>query len=261
MFISYRAYNRTSGGARPGGNDPEPVSNNFRGTARTLGGDDAPSRVIEDSTTNQPRPRERVERHLHFWNNGFSVDDGPLHDSSDPENARILNMIRRGQAPLSLMNVTENQEVDVRLEQHDGPYVASKKKYKPFGGSGQRLGSPTPGVSGPSSSLSEAGQSSAPAASTPTQPAEPARPSVDSSQPTVSLQIRLGDGTRLVSRFNLSHTISDVYDFVNASNPASQARAWVLMTTFPSKELGDKGAKLEDTPELKKGGVVIQKWT
>ena len=219
--------------------------------------------MIEDPTANLPKPLERVERHLHFWSNGFSVDDGPLYNSEDPENARVLEMIRRGTAPLALLNVQENQEVDVKLEPHDGPFVQPKKKYKPFGGGGQRLGSPVPGIGTSSTSPQVAPSASTPAPSTPatTASSQSAQPSIDSSQPTVALQIRLGDGTRLVSRFNLTHTIGDVYAFVGASNPASQARSWVLMTTFPSKELSDQDAKLENTPELKKGGTVIQKWT
>jgi hypothetical protein len=40
------------------------------------------------------------------------------------------------------MNVQRDQEVDVKLERHDGNYVQPKKKYKPFSGGGQRLGSP-----------------------------------------------------------------------------------------------------------------------
>jgi UBX domain-containing protein 1 len=52
--------------------------------------------------------------------------------------------------------------------------------------------------------------------------------------------------------------VGELYGFVTASTP--QQRAFVLMTTFPSKELSDKNAKLEET-ELKKGGVVVQKWT
>lgn len=207
-----------------------------------------------------PKPPERVSRVLHFWSNGFSVDDGPLHDSSDPENAQVLEMIRRGRAPLAIMNVQGNQEVDVRLEPHDGPYVQPKKKYRAFEGSGQRLGSPTPGIASSSGSQPA---SSVPVVSTPSvsssTPAALAQ--ADPSLPSVSLQIRLGDGTRLVSRFNTSDSLGNVYDFVRASNPESQARDWVLMTTFPSKELTDKNVKLEDTPELKKGGVVVQKWT
>ena len=74
------------------------------------------------------------------------------------------------------------------------------------------------------------------------------------------MQVRLGDGTRLSSRFNASHTIGDVYDFVGTASPASSERAWVLMTTFPSKELSDKGARLGELGEFRRGGVVVQKW-
>ena len=235
---------------RPGAEENQPRQTHFRGAARTLGGDDAPSQVIEDPEANTPRPPERVERVLHFWSNGFSIDEGPLYETSNPQNAMMLEMIRRGRAPLSLMNIQQNQEVDVRLEEHDTPYQQPKKKYKPFEGSGQRLGSPVPGATAPT----QAPTSSAPIAETP-------KHTIDESQPSISLQIRLADGTRLVSRFNTSTTIGDVYEFVQASNSESQARSWILMTTFPSKELSDKSAKLEDTNELKKGGVIVQKWT
>jgi UBX domain-containing protein 1 len=48
---------------------------------------------------------------------------------------------------------------------------------------------------------------------------------------------------------------------VDAASSASRERAYVLMTTFPSKELADKGAVLGDLAEFKRGGVVVQKWT
>lgn len=241
---------------RPGGDEPRAPSSNFTGTARTLGGDDAPSRVIEDPAASAPQRPALVERHLHFWEDGFSVDDGPLYRTDDPANADILAMIRQGRAPLHIMNVEHTQEVDVKLEQHAEKYKPPKKKYKPFSGGGQRLGSPTPGPSTDSTA------SDAPAINT-TSPAtvpNSAEINVDESQPTVSLQVRLGDGTRLVSRFNTTHTIGDVYDFVNASSPSGQGRAWVLMTTFPSKELQDKAQALGDISEFKRGGVVVQKW-
>ena len=147
------------------------------------------------------------------------------------------------------MNVMPSQEVDVEIKQHEEKYVKPKPKYKAFSGSGQRLGSPSPGVS----------QDAPAPAPQQTQP-EPVKPDVDESQPTVTLQVRLGDGTRLTSRFNASHTIGDVYQFVSAASPVSQSRPWVLMTTFPSKELNDKSAILSDLAEFKRGGVVVQKW-
>ena len=133
--------------ARPGGDDPRVAPSHFKGTAHTLGGDDTPSEVIEDARANQPSPREPVERVLHFWANGFSVDDGPLYRLDDPRNTAILGQIKNGRAPLSILNVEPDQEVDVKLEQHTNDnYVKPKAKYKPFSGGGQRLGSPTPGA-------------------------------------------------------------------------------------------------------------------
>ncbi len=167
-------------------------------------------------------------------------------------------MIRAGRAPMAIMNVEKSQEVEVKLEQHQEKYKAPKKKYTPFAGGGQRLGSPTPGPG----STREAATPSAPASTTPAASTSTAPPTVEvnDSEPTISLQIRLGDGTRLTSRFNATHTIGDVYSFVTASSALSTARDWVLMTTFPSKELTDKGQSLGDLAEFRRGGVVVQKW-
>ena len=147
----------------------------------------------------------------------------------------------------------------MKLEQHSEKYVQPKKKYMPFSGGGQRLGSPTPGVSSTAAEPAPApAPAAAPAAAATTQAATV---DVNESQPTLSLQIRLGDGTRLPARFNTTHTIGDVYSFVTASNAQSQTRSWVLMTTFPSKELSDKSQVLGDLSEFKRGGVVVQKWS
>lgn len=158
---------------------------------------------------------------------------------------------------MSVMKVQRNQQVDVQIVQHSEKYVATKK-YKPFSGDGHRLGSPTP-VPGPVSKAPERSTTTNTAANT-TQGSSNSTVQINDSEPTISLQIRLGDGTRLVSRFNTSHTIGDVYSFVTASSPSSSGRNWVLMTTFPSKELQDKTQKLGDLAEFRRGGVVVQQW-
>ncbi|KAI9825746.1 MAG: hypothetical protein M1826_006930 [Phylliscum demangeonii] len=237
--------------------DPEPG---------TLGGDDAPSTSVPAAHPVGEQEPPRVTRILHFWQNGFSIEDGPLYRFDDRASARILALIKSGAAPLDVMGVEQDQPVDVHVQKHAEDYAPLKRAYKPFSGGGQRLGSPTPGVS---VSISSSGAGSpAPARAAPAAAAAPVArdgpvPStvdVDDTQPTVSLQIRLGDGARLASRFNLTHTIGAVYDFVNASSPASAQRPWVLMTTFPSKELVDRDVALGDLPEFKRGGVVVQKW-
>jgi len=244
---------------RPGGDD-EQSATHFRGAGTTLGGDDTPSRTIPDPNASIPAPAERAHRELHLWRDGFSVDDGPLFRYDDPANARTLEMINTGHAPLHILNVEHGQEVDVEVHAHkDEDYKQPKKKYVPFGGSGQRLGSPTPGAGSASAPIAAATSSgtTASASSGTTAPAV----EVDDSAPSVTLQIRLGDGTRLQSRFNTTHTVGDVYDFVTRSSPTSQTRSFALMTTFPSKELSDKAQMLGEMSEFKRGGVVVQKWT
>jgi UBX domain-containing protein 1 len=230
-------------------------SSNFAGRAQTLGGDDVESQVVEDPSAMRRQAQQslpRVTRTLHLWADGVSIDDGPLFRFDDPANQGIMAEINRGRAPLALLDVQPDQEVDLNLEPHkDENYVQPKKKYKPFGGQGQRLGSPVPSA-GITTTTPPA--SSAPSSS------QTGAPDVDTSAPTVQLQIRLGDGTRLSSRFNTTHTIGDVYNFVNAASPASSQRPYALMTTFPSKELEDRSVALGDMADYKRGGVMVQKW-
>lgn len=199
-------------------------------------------------------PQERV---LHIWEDGFSIDDGELRRFDDPANQQALQMIRSGRAPLHLMNVQNNQPVDVKLHQHEGPYTPQPKKYRPFGGSGQRLGSPVPGAGPPSTSTQSAG---APSVTSSAGTSSAALPNLDSSQPTITIRIQLPDGTRLPARFNTTHTIGDVYGFVQASSPDTSGRSWVLATTFPNKEHTDKDLVLGDMTEFKKGGTAVVKW-
>jgi len=237
----------------------------FTGRGQTLGGDDTPSRVIDDpnAAAAQSASLPRVSRVLHLWQDGFSVDDGPLYRFDDPANDHTLALINQGRAPLALLGVQPGQEVDLQLNPHrDEKYVQPKQKYKAFGGSGQRLGSPTPGASSSSSATQPTASFSVPSATTASSSsASTTKVEVDESQPTIQLQVRLGDGTRLQSRFNTTHTIGDVYNFVNASNVASTTRSYALMTTFPSNELSDKSAVLGDLAEFKRGGAIVQKWT
>lgn len=162
-------------------------------------------------------------------------------------------MIQSGRAPVHLMGVRPDQAVDVQLIKHNEKYKAPPKVYKPFSGGGNRLGSPTPG----GSSTSETPTAAVAAPSVTSSPPEPI---IDASQPTLSLRIQLGDGTRLPARFNTTSTVGDVYDFVNRAS-SSGSRAWVLATTFPSKNHEDKTLQLGDVPEFKRGGAAVQKWT
>lgn len=163
-------------------------------------------------------------------------------------------MIRAGRAPLHLMGVRPDQPVDVQLNKHDEKYKAPPKVYKPFSGSGNRLGSPTPGGSSTTTSAPAAPASAFTPASSSTPEVE-----IDASQPTLALRVQLANGTRLPARFNTTHTIGDLYDFVGRAGGGGD-RPWVLATTFPNKDHTDKSLVLGEMAEFKRGGTAVQKW-
>jgi UBX domain-containing protein 1 len=149
-------------------------------------------------------------RHLTFWRNGFSIEDGPLMSYDEPGNKELLDAIHAGRAPPSLFGVRYNQPLQVVVAQKTGEDYRPppKKPVKAFGGGGHRLGSPVPTVSeGGSGHASPAmpggfgGGSPAPAGpSAATPSASTSTFQVDETKPTTSIQVRLGDGTRWVHR-------------------------------------------------------------
>jgi len=225
----------------------------FSGTGQTLGGEDAPSQSIPDPNARAPEP-EHVTRTLHIWEEGFSIEDGELRRFDDPRHARDLQMIQNGRAPLHLMGVRPDQPVDVQLVQHNEKFRPPPKVYKPFGGSGHRLGSEVPGES----SITTQPVTQPAPVHTSSMESRP-EPNVDSTQPTVTLRVQLADGTRMPARFNTTNTIGDVYAFIERASPGL-TRSWVLATTFPNKDHTDQSLKLEDVPEFKRGGNAVQKW-
>ncbi|KAL4655418.1 NSFL1 cofactor p47-like [Arapaima gigas] len=189
---------------------------------------------------------------LKLWKTGFSLDDGELRNYSDPSNALFLESIRRGEIPLELRQRSQGGQVNLDMEDHrDEDFIKPKVAFKAFAGEGQKLGSATPelvsspGLTGGHQDLaiSEAQAS--------------ASVTVDASQPVTSIQIRLADGGRLVQKFNHTHRVSDVRQFVVEARPAMAAREFVLMTTFPNKELVDESQTLREANLL--NAVIVQR--
>ncbi|CAG8440244.1 3058_t:CDS:10 [Diversispora eburnea] len=233
----------------------------FTGAGYKLGSEEEPSIKIENegSSTSSTEPQTTVVRHLTFWRNGFSIEDGPLMAYNDPANEEFLRAINSGRAPLALLNVKQDRPVDVRVTRRlDEDYKPSPKKpSQPFSGSGKRLGSPTPAVisNTPGAYPSTSSTSSAASAST----LRPYEFEVDESLPVTSIQVRLGDGTRMLARFNHTHTVRDIRNFINASRVGEASRNYVLQTTFPSKELSDESLTIFEASLL--NAVVVQRYT
>lgn len=93
-------------------------------------------------------------------------------------------------------------------------------------------------------------------ASAESKPAQPT-PEIDQSLPRTTIQLRLADGTRLVTQFNLSSTMEDLYGFVSQARPTG-GREFVLQTIFPTRVL-EKGSRTVEEEGLK-GGTVVMRW-
>ncbi|KAM9751802.1 NSFL1 cofactor p47 isoform 2-T2 [Menidia menidia] len=176
---------------------------------------------------------------LKLWKTGFSLDNGELRNYSDPGNANFLEAIRRGEIPLELRQRSRGGQVNLDMEDHrDEDFSKPKLAFKAFGGEGQKLGSATPELT------------AAPAPSQQDQATNEAQASasvgLDPAQPTTNIQIRLADGGRLVQKFNHTHRVSDLRQFLVAARPSMASREFVLMTTFPNKELTDESQTLQE---------------
>ncbi|KAL1197481.1 Plant UBX domain-containing protein 5 [Cardamine amara subsp. amara] len=85
----------------------------------------------------------------------------------------------------------------------------------------------------------------------------PASDSV-STEPTISIKLRLADGTRLVSRFNTHHTVRDVRDFIDVTRPDDSKDYQLLIMGFPPKLLSDLDQTIEKACIA--NSVLIQKY-
>lgn len=174
------------------------------------------------------------------------MDDGELRTYTDPKNAQFLESITKGEIPAELQKLVHGNQVSLDMEDHRSEeYLKHKLKFKAFSGDGHKLGSLTPTI-----------------VSTPSSPEEEFKyfiniENVNESEPTTNVQIRLADGSRLVQKFNQTHRISDIRQFIIEHHPVFATTSFTLMTTFPNKELTDEEQTLQDAKVL--NAVIVQR--
>ncbi|XP_066560250.1 UBX domain-containing protein 2A [Amia ocellicauda] len=175
---------------------------------------------------------QKAELVVKLWKDGFTVNDEGLRNYTDEENQQFLESIKRGQLPLEFERVCMAEELEVKVEDlKEEMYKPRRKTFHPFTGRGYRLGSVAPKV------ITKSLQSQEDSEGLPI-------PSVELSdvQPVTSLQIWLADGRRLVQKFNLSHRISDVREFIERSHGTDLP--FILTTSLPLRELTEDNCSL-----------------
>jgi UBX domain-containing protein 1 len=221
----------------------------FSGVGYRLGETENDTVAVDNRPENRSRTSSECDTvTVKVYRQGFSVDDGDLRPYDDPKNKEFFECILRNEIPAELRKQgTRMVHLNVEDHMHE-EYVKRAPKFKAFTGSGHTLGSPAPATT-PTASPE---QTTATSGDTPLADCEAravAHLNVDQSQPTTMIQIRLADGSRLSSRFNVTHTVQDIRTYISMARPQYGANNFILLTTFPNKELSD------DTETIEKAGL------
>ncbi|KAK6630646.1 hypothetical protein RUM43_014631 [Polyplax serrata] len=208
--------------------------NTFTGLGYRLGQSNNDSEVIGiPNNTPSSSSNKEVNVTLKMWQDGFSINDGPLRQYSDPSTREFLSVVSRGEIPGELLKEAKGNEVHLNMEDHSHEeFVAVKPKLKAFSGKGSVLGSPTPNsVMAPTSTSDQDRNTNE----------EKAKSllSVNTAEPTTTIQIRLADGSRLAATLNHTHTVAELREFIKIARPEYCGRGFKLMTTFPNRDLED----------------------
>ncbi|RVE51751.1 hypothetical protein evm_003554 [Chilo suppressalis] len=223
--------------------DPSPSASRgrivFSGAGYRLGQTSDDHEQVTPTNTQSSQQQDQVRSvRLRLYREGFTVDGGPLRHYTDPENAEFLNCIRRGEMPSELASESGGVRVSLEDRWHE-EYARQPSKTAAFSGKGHMLGSPTPTTVGATAAVAaDAGDRAA------NQRAAQEQVPLDSSQPVTTIQFRLADGSRITGRFNHTHTVADLQQYVSRAEPLYQLQPFALLTTFPSTELTDPTATL-----------------
>ena len=241
------------GRARPGA---------FSGTGRTLGStaggpEDAAASAGASAGASAAAPPSAPTPETHtivFWTNGFTVNDGPLRAYDDPANIPFMQSVGKGQCPRELQPADPNTPININLVKKESEYEPPPEpKYRAFAGEGRTLGGGGGGGDGGAGSSETAAAAAAATAASP-----PGEWSVDESKPVASVQLRLRDGTRLVAKFNTTHTVADVRAFIATAAPAAAGDGsyTLQLAGFPPQQLTDPARLISDGLA---GAVIIQR--
>ncbi|GFZ03317.1 plant UBX domain containing protein 4 [Actinidia rufa] len=242
--------------------NPSSSTRSFSGTGRLLSGETVPS---------APQQPEAVNHNIVFWRNGFTINDGPLRRLDDPENAPFLESIRKSECPKELEPADRRSSVHVNLIRRDEDCPNCKPTIgptqKPLGslflfiivcyGKGWNPRSIMFHFMVWEELCAAAQLQQTADTSLNTAPTPSIGLVVDENLPSTSIQLRLADGTRMISNFNHHHTIGDIRAFIDASRPGGNRTYQLQSVEFPPKPLNDPSQTIEQAGLA--NSVVIQR--
>lgn len=167
--------------------------------------------VVENPSSSSNPPQQRK---VTLYKDGFIVDSGEFRSLDSPRNAQFLKMIKSGFAPPELRQ-QDRDVVHIALEDRSSEAHRTQEvkaeQSQVFSGTGQRL----------SASVGESQQVDL----------QKAAIEIDENSETTDLQFRFLNGARGRQRFNHSHTIRYLMDYVNRVAPTQTP--FVLVSGFP----------------------------
>lgn len=186
----------------------------------------------EDAGVLNASPEDEAEVVIRMWKNGFTINDGQLRDYTDAANRQFIDSVRKGELPSELQRTFEKEEVAVNVEDRKSEeFSVKKKQVDAFSGKGYRLGSATPKVIHKGVNDEEL---SFPAVE------------LNELEPSTNIKIWLADGKRIVQKFNTSHRISDVRQFLESMPCKPEKLPFKLATSFPLCDILDETITIQD---------------
>nr|XP_045005782.1 UBX domain-containing protein 2A isoform X2 [Jaculus jaculus] len=170
--------------------------------------------------------KKQVDLNIKLWKNGFTVNDD-FRSYSDGASQQFLNSIKKGELPSELQGIFDKEEVDVKVEDKKNEICMSTKPvFQPFSGQGHRLGRKKSIEVGNKNALSAV--------------------SLNNLEPITNIQIWLANGKRIVQKFNISHRVRHIKDFIEKYQGSQSSPPFSLITALPLLRLLDETLTLEE---------------
>ena len=161
---------------------------------------------------------------LELYKNGFILDGGEFRNKNEPQNKKFMEDIEKGYIPKELVKKGYT-DLGIELDDHRSEnYEPPKeeKKFHAFTGLGQSISKVhTEGLHVEKNVTS----------------------SVDRSQPTCKVNIRLFNGEVVNEDFNLTQTLQDVINFVQKKSGSNN---FSLLDGFPPRPLTDYNKTIKE---------------